>query len=173
MLIPLLLLILFANLTFYLIVTLFFPLSDSFQSILGCNFPRKAIRNSSFYFLFFYHPFAQRPQRCADTVSVALVETCQGLMNGLLKSKQEPNLSATTWLCEANHTPSKTLVFMYFIALSDLEVEKQMFFYVKLRYYDYSSEQIHLVFFRKKTESIQKKTGTERGKKRAAVVFMA
>lgn len=156
MLIPLLLLILFANLTFYLIAT-------SFQSILGCNFPRNACRNSSFYYFFFYHPFAQSPLRCADTVLVALVETCQGLMNALLKSKQEHNLSATTWLCEANHTHSTTLVFMYFIAL----------FYVKLRYYDYSSEQIHLVFFRKKTESIQNKQAGGEVKKRAAVVFMA
>lgn len=102
-----------------------------------------------------------------DTVLVALVETCQGLMNGLLNSKQEHNLSATTWLYEANHIPSTTLVFMYFIALSDL-----FFFYVKLRYYDYSGEQIQLIFFRK----IQKASKTNRQgarKKRVAVVFMA
>lgn len=46
-----------------------------------------------------------------------------------------------------------------------------MFFYVKLRYYDYSSEQIHLVFFRKKNRKHPKTNRHGARKKKSGCSF--
>lgn len=84
-------------------------------------------------------------------------------MNGLLKSKQEPDLSATTWLCEANHTPSTTLVFMYFIAL---------FFMLNCAITTIPVSRFIWYFSEKKTpESIQNKQAGGEGKKKSGCSF--
>lgn len=77
-------------------------------------FPRKAKSKSTFFITCLH--------KGHNIGLVVIVETCQGLMKGLLKGKQEHNLSATMWLFEANLMPLTTLAFMYFITKSDLEV---------------------------------------------------